>query len=143
MAQTFSNEMSGVNSTPVIKPSAISGYGARERIFRATITLASQAVGDTIVICDLPAGCLFAGATITTSVSLGTATLSMGDATSATAFMPATTFTNANVPVPVGSAAALAGPALAATDRIFLTVGTAALPASGTLVVQIAATLPN
>lgn len=143
MAQTFSNEMSGVSNTPVIKPSAISGYAARERVFRATIPLAAQNVGDTIVICDLPAGYLFAGAQVTTSVSLGTATLSMGDAASATTFMPATTFTNANTPVPVGSAAALAAPALAATDRIFLTIGTAALPASGTLVVQVFATLPN
>lgn len=143
MAQTFSNEMSGVSSTPVVKPQATAGYGARERVFRATITLASQAANDTIVICDLPAGYLFAGAQITTSVTLGTATLSMGDASSATAYMAATTFTTANVPVPVGSAAALAGSALTATDRIFLTVGTAALPASGTLVVQVFATLPN
>lgn len=143
MAQTFSNEMSGVSSTPVIKPQAIAGYGARERVFRGTITLAAQNIGDTIVVCDLPAGYLFAGGTITTSVTLGTATLSVGDATSATQYSPATTYTTANVPTNFGSASAMAAAALAATDRIFLTVGTAALPASGTLVVQIYATLPN
>ena len=71
MAQTFSNEMSGVSSTPVIKPQATAGYGARERVFRATIALASQASGDTIVVCDLAAGYLFARAQITTSVTPG------------------------------------------------------------------------
>lgn len=143
MAQTFSNEMSGVSSTPVVKPNAVQGYAARERVFRGTITLNSQASGDTIVVADLPAGYLFAGGTITTSVTLGTSTLSLGGTAGATAYAPATTYTAPNAPTNIGSAAAMAASALTATDRLYLTVGAASLPASGTMVVQVYATLPN
>lgn len=143
MAQTYSIETAGIDSVPVVKPSAITGYGARTKRFRASITLASQASGDTIVLADLPAGVLFDFAMVTTSVTLGTATLSLGTAASATAFSPAATYTTANVPALACSAAAAAAAPLSATTRVIATIGTAALPASGTLVIDLYVNLPN
>src|SRR6185436_19721693 len=106
MAQTFSVELAGIDSVPAVKPSATNGYGARLKRFRATITLASQASGDSIVLADLPAGCNTAFFLVNTSVSLGTATLTLSSP--AGTYVAATTFTTANTPTMCGSAAAAA-----------------------------------
>lgn len=142
MAQTFSTELAGIDSVPAVKPSATQGYGARLKRFRATITLAAQASGDTIVLADLPAGFLPAFFVITPSVSLGTATIALGNSSSATAYSPATAYT-ATTPTMAGGSASIGGSALSATTRVLATIGTAALPGSGTLVIDTYASLPN
>lgn len=143
MAQTYQSLLSGVDSLPVVKASAIDGYEARVRRFRATITLAAQASGDTIVLADIPAGFLFAGGELTSSVSLGTATVAVGNSTTAGKYKAAAAFTATDTPTPFGTAAALAGSASTDSERVLLTVGTAALPASGTLVVDLYFSHPN
>lgn len=143
MAQTYSTLLSGIDSLPVVKASAIDGYEARVRRFRAPITLASQASGDTIVLADIPAGFLFAGGEITTDTSLGTATVAIGNSTTAGKYRAAAVFTATDTPTNFGTAATLAGSASTATERVILTVGTAALPASGKLVVDLYFSHPN
>ena len=49
MAQTYASEVSGLNTTPVGNANG-AVQGGRIRRFRATITLASQAADDTIVL---------------------------------------------------------------------------------------------
>jgi len=143
MAQTYSVELAGIDSVPAIKPSATAAYGARLKRFRATVNLASQAAADTIVLADLPAGYIFAFGLMTTSVSLSTATVAIGNATTAGKYRAAAVLTATDTPTPFGVATTLDDPALTATERIIATVGTAALPASGTLVVDIFASLAN
>ena len=47
MAQTYSTELAPTQLSPAQLPSATSGYGARIHRYRASITLAAQASGDT------------------------------------------------------------------------------------------------
>ena len=143
MGQTFSTELAGVDSVPAVKPSSISAYGARLKRFRATIPLASQASGDTVVLADLPAGYAPAFFIVNTSVTLGTSTIALGNASSSTAYSAATTYTAANLPVFAGNAAMQAGGSGSTTVRILATIGVAALPASGTLVIELYAACAN
>lgn len=143
MAQTYQSLLSGVDSLPVVKASAIDGYEARLRRFCAPITLASQASGDTIVLADVPAGYKFAYGVINTDTSLGTATVSIGNASSAAKYKAAATFTSTDTPTPFGKASAEAAGASSATERVLLTIGTASLPSSGQLVVDLYFSHPN
>jgi hypothetical protein len=144
MAQTFSTELAGIDSTPSVKPSATAGYAARVKRFRATIALASQASTDTIVLADLPAGYTFAYGVLTSSVTLGAATVAIGPSGTPAKYRAAAVFTAVDTPTLFGSAIAGAGGAAStATERVLATVGAAALPASGTLVVDIYASMPN
>jgi hypothetical protein len=144
MAQVYSNETTGIDSQPVVKPGASSGYGARLKRFRATYTLAAQpaGAGNELIVCDLPAGYLFAFALVCPGVSLGSSTIALGNASNAAAYAAAATYT-ATTPTLTGSAAAEGAPALAASTRILGTIAAAALPASGTLVIDVYASLPN
>jgi len=136
MAQTYSTELQPTQATPADRTSALAGYGARIRRFRATIALASQASGDTIVLANVPSNYVFAGGELTSTVSLGSSTVSIGTAASAASLKAAATFTATDTPTPFGKAAAMAETAPAAR-QILLTIGAAALPASGTLVVDL------
>lgn len=137
MAQTFSTELAPTQTTPPGVPSTYSGYGARIHRYRASILLASQASGDTVVLANVPAGLCFAGGDITTDTSLSTATVSVGNATSAAKYKAAAVLTATDTPTQFGKAAALAGAASSAVEQVLLTVGTAALPASGQLVIDL------
>lgn len=139
MAILYSTEMAGVDSRPAIKPSA-GAYGARYRRYRASITLASQANADWIAIADIPSGSIFAGGQITASVSLGSSVIAIGTSPTHASngqLRPAGTFTSVDTPTLFGTAAALAQAALSSMTRIYLTSATAALPSSGTLVVDL------
>ena len=137
MAQTYSTELAPTQTSPAGVPSAFSAYGAQDRRYRASITLASQASGDTIVLANIPAGMIFAGGTIVSDTSLGTATVSIGTASSAAKYKAAGTFTATDTPTNFGKASAYAQSALSAGEQVILTVGTAALPSSGQLVVDL------
>jgi hypothetical protein len=138
MAQTYATEVAGVDSLPAVRASAYAGHGARLRRYRATITLASQASGDTIVLADIPAGAMFAGGLLTSSVSLGTATVAIGPAGTTGKYRTAATFTATDTPTNFGNTAVIgAAAANTAVERVLATIGTASLPASGTLVVDL------
>jgi len=139
MADLFSTETAGLLSRPVVKPSA-GAYGARYRRYRASITLATQTTADNILLAVIPAGSIFAGGTLTSSASLGTAVIAIGTsqvhATNGQ-LRPAGTFTTVEVPTNFGTSAALSQAALSSDTRIYLTIATASLPAAGTLVADL------
>lgn len=137
MAQTFSTELQPTQLSPPQLPSATQGYMARFRRYRASITLASQASADTVVLANIPAGYCFAGGEITASVSLGTATVAVGNSGAAGKYRAAAVNTAVDTPTPFGTAVSLAGQPSTASEQVLLTVGTAALPASGTLVIDL------
>jgi hypothetical protein len=139
MADLFSIETAGAFSRPVVKPSA-PAYGARRRRYRATITLASQATTDNIYLGRFPAGSVPEVGFITSTVSLGAAVIAIGTSKvhgSNGQYRAAAVFTAVETPTPFGLSAALAGAALSADTDVYLTIATAALPASGTLVVDL------
>lgn len=154
MATYLSAELSGVNATANqtsaatgYKPKA-SVYQARLKRLRATFTLGSTAVttSDTLTIGVLPAGATFAYGVLTASATMGaSATLAIGISGSTGKYRAAATFTSADTPTMFGTAATVgaADPGLSAEETVFVTVGTASLPTSGTLVVDLYYSMPN
>lgn len=127
MAKTYCNEL----QQALVNTSVIDG---KTKAYQATIDLASQASGDTIVIAKARQGEKFVAGIITTDTSLATATVKIGNSDDDDKYKAAAVFTSTNTPTLFGNAAAMA--ALAADEEIFITVGTAALPGSGTLKVS-------
>lgn len=149
MAQYLSNELAGTTTglttaaAAGVRPAA-SVYGGRLKRLRATVTLASQATTDTLLLGNLPAGATFAYGVLNTTASLGTATLAIGIAGTTGKYRAAGTFTSTDTPTLFGTAAqaGLAAP-LAAEEPVIGTIATAALPSSGTLVVDLYYSMPN
>lgn len=129
---TVSNELQALKDGKLISVAQNSGKIAH---YRATITLAAQANGDKVELFHLPKGSCLLGFLINSSVTLGTATIAIGDSTTADKYKQAAVFTTADVPAPAGKNAATLEP-IGDDGLVVLTVGTAALPASGTLVVD-------
>jgi len=138
MATTYASEVSGVldGTEPADKADGAL-QGGRLIRYRATITLASQGIGDVVVLAKPRIGQVFAGGRITSSVSLGTATVSIGPASSVAAYRADAVHTAVDVPTAFGKASAISSAAISSEENIILTVGTAALPAAGTLVVDL------
>jgi hypothetical protein len=140
MARVYSRETTGVldGTVPPLKADGRL-YAAKKRIHRASIDLAARtyASGDVIVLGKLPQGARFAGGRITSSVSLGSATVAIGNDTTAGKYRAAATFTAPDTPTAFGTAAGLAQDPLVAEETIVATIAAAALPASGTLVIDI------
>ncbi len=141
MAQLTGNQGGNVQSLP-----GVNLAGGKERTFVGTITLASQAAATVFGIARLPLQAVITGITVITSVSLGSATIELGDAGNGNAaiYAAAQTLTSANTPTKVGAAATHGQPITAGYDcqtgasspdheDIILTTAAAALPASGTL----------
>lgn len=148
MATYLSNELggsAGQTAVPVgYKPRA-TAYAARFKRMRATITLNAQATTDTVVLGYLPAGSVFAYGVLTASATLGTSTVAVGVAGATGKYRAAATFTAADTPTMFGTAATVAATdaGSAADEQVFMTIATAALPASGTLVVDLYYSAPN
>lgn len=136
MAETYASEISGQSTIPTTMANG-GVVGGRLRRFRATITLASQASGDTIVLAKIPAGHAFAYGVINASATLGgTATVAIGTAASAGKYRAAAIFTAA-APTLFGASTAVDDSALTAEETVIMTVGAAALPSSGTAIVDL------
>lgn len=148
MSAFLSTELGGsANQTAAptgYKPRA-TVYGARLKRMRATITLAAQATTDTLVLANLPAGATFAYGVLNSTVSLSTSTLAIGIAGTTGKYRAAATFTATDTPTMFGTAAqaGAADPALAAEETVIGTIAVAALPGSGTLVVDLYYSMPN
>jgi hypothetical protein len=140
MAQTYATEISGQSSVPTTMANG-AVVGGRLRRFRATVTLASQAADDTIVLAKLPAGFAFAYGIINASATLGSSTVAIGTAASAGKYRAAATFTAA-APTLFGAVAAVDDAPLTAEETVIATIAAAALPSSGTMVVDIYASAP-
>lgn len=138
MANTFATEAALYLNNVPSKMADGAAHGANSRRYRATITLASQASGDTITLAQIPAGAFFDSGSITSSVSLGTSTIAIGIAGTPAKYKAAAVFTAVDTPTDFGTAAAKGNQTkLAAPETVILTITTAALPASGTLVVDL------
>lgn len=137
MANTYATEAAlYLNNTPV-KLAFGGNHNAEVRRWRATITLASQASGDTITLAQIPAGSTFAYGVITSTVTLGTATVAIGKSGTPAKYKTAAVFTAVETPTLFGLTTAMDDDALTAAETVILTIGTAALPASGVLVVDL------
>lgn len=148
MPAYLSTEQAGsANQTAVpvgYKPRA-TVYGGRLKRLRATFTLATQTTSDTLVIGNLPAGGVFAFGKITSSVSLGTSTLAIGITGTTGKYRAAAVFTAVDTPTDFGIATQVAqsDAGLSADELVFATIGTASLPASGTLVIDLYYSIPS
>lgn len=132
MAIVYGTYTAPVGNTP---RNNVSGahQGARVRVWRETITLASQPTADQIVIADnVPVGHTFLYGILTTTVTLGaSATIAIGTIASPAKYRAAATFTTVDTPTLFGLTAAQAP--LTAAETVQITIAVAALPASGTL----------
>jgi len=135
MAQTYATEVAGLGTTPVTNSNG-AVQGGRIRRFRATIALDSQADGDTVVLAQVPAGYAFAYGILNASATLGSSTIAVGIAGTAAKYRAAAVFTAA-APTLFGVSTAVDDAPLAAQEVVILTNTTAALPASGTLIVDL------
>ena len=135
MAETYASEVAGLGTTPTTNSNG-AVQGARVRRFRATIALASQADGDTVVLARVPAGYAFCYGVINASATLGLSTVAIGVAGTAAKYRAAAVFTAA-APTLFGLSTAVDNDPLTASEDIILTNTTAALPSSGTLIVDL------
>ncbi|MDQ3096273.1 MAG: hypothetical protein M3Q82_10055 [Actinomycetota bacterium] len=129
----------GSQSTKVLSTFATPAPGfvnGSVRVFAETLALASQATADTIYVGRLPKGAIFLYGIITTDTSLGTSTVAIGIAGATAKYKAAAAFTATETPTLFGDANAM-NTTIAADEDVLLTVGTAALPAAGTLQVTL------
>lgn len=133
MANTLGTQMTLLAAGTPPDPGFVDGS---IRVFAETVTYAAQAVSDTIEVGRLPKGAILLYGVLTTSVSTATATLAVGVSGTAGKYKAAAALTATDTPTPFGVATALSK-ALTAQETIIVTVGTAALPASGTLQVTL------
>jgi hypothetical protein len=139
MAVFYSSETSGLGALPVVKPTS-AGYGANLKRFRATITLPNPAIttADTIVLAQVPAGFTFAFGVLNASVSLGTSTISIGVAGATAKYRALAASTLVDTPTLFGPAVQAGNQTpLPADETIFMTIATANLPTTGTVVVDL------
>ena len=145
MPQYLSNELAGT-TTGLTQASAVAAgyrpaasvYGARLKRLRATVNLAAQTTSDTLLLGNLPAGATFAFGVLNSTVSLGSSTLAIGITGTTGKYRAAAAVTTTDVPQLFGTAATVgAASPLSAEEQVIVTIGTASLPASGTLVVDL------
>jgi len=131
MATQYGTQMSKLRVAPqaVPDPGFVDGT---LRVFCEEIALSGQPTTDTIEVARLPKGAIPLYGVLLTDTSLGTATVAIGISGDIGKYRTAATFTVTDAPTLFGAAAA-AGEALTGEEIVSLTIGTAALPASGTL----------
>lgn len=144
MSAYLSNELANTTTglttaaTTGYKPTSTNGYNSRLRRFRATVTLASQTTNDTITLATLPSGTLFEYGVVNTDTSLGGSVLTLGITGSTAKYMGSAVFTTTNTPTLIGKTATTgAASPFSSDETILATIAGAALPASGTLVVDL------
>ena len=146
MALFYAPSVNGLRQQPPIKPTD-GAYGGRDFRFRAVINLATINGGsavttaDQIQVATIPAGYILDKCEMISSVSLTTSVIAIG--TSSThgsngQLRPAAAYgTTPEVLSSTSTAAQKAAGALTADTPIWLTLATANLPTSGTVVVDI------
>lgn len=141
MAQYLSNELAGTTTGTTtaaaagVRPNA-NVYGARVKNFRATVPFASQADGSTFVLATVPAGYSFLSGSVVVTASTSSATVAIGTSASAGKYKAAAALTSTNTPTAFGLGNAAAG-VLSSDEVIIATIASAALPSSGTMVVDL------
>lgn len=134
MANTLGAQMTKINAGTPPDPGFVDGG---VKVFNEEITLAAQADTDTIEVARLPKGAVPLYGMMTSDTALGgTATVAIGITGTIGKYRAAAIFNSANTWEQFGLAAAVGG-ALTAEETVIITVGAAALPASGTLRVML------
>lgn len=151
MALLYSQNLAGQASRPIIRPSD-PAYGGRMFRYRAVLNLAAIATGafgsvqaglpttDWAMLAIIPAGYVFDFGIITSSVTLSTAVVAIGTSPTHASngqLRAAATFNAVDTPTFFGLASAQAAAAYATDTPIYLTATTAAVPSSGTLVIDL------
>lgn len=149
MAKFFSTETRSSGDVPA-RPAGDAAYGGRKHIWRATINLdapklsSSQngtviTAADTVLLARIPAGMRFVAGRITSSISLGTSTIAIGNATTPDKYRAAAVHTAVDTPTPFGKASAMALAEAGADEDVILTTAVASLPntAGGLLVIDL------
>ena len=138
MAKYFSNEQQWLgNQFP--SPAGDEALGGRKRIYRATINLdapklSQTTVGagvlttDTVSLGVIPPNMRFVRGYVTTSVSLGTSTIAIGNVTTPAKHKAAAVLTATDTPTLFGTALIMAATPLNTSEEILLTVAVANLP---------------
>lgn len=124
-------QMTKLRISPV-KPPAPGFVDGTVRCFVEEIALAGQTTADTIEVARLPKGAVPLFGVLETDTSLGTATVAIGIAGATGKYRAAAAFTATDTPTLFGAGDAV-GEALAGEEVVFVTIGVASLPASGTL----------
>lgn len=149
MARFYTIEDQQIGNVPPGAPGN-EAYGGRKRLFRATINLdapklsssqngAQITTADTVLLARIPAGMRFVGGCITSSISLGLATIAIGNATTPGKYRAAAAHTAVDTPTSFGLASARAAAASGADEDVILTVAAASLPntAGGLLIIDL------
>jgi hypothetical protein len=138
MAQGFAAEVTGVLDGTLNPPARVDGriVGGRVRMRRATLDLSlanvAKNIGDTNVLCRIPAGEAFLFGILNPSVGLGAAaTVAIGNATTAGKYRAAAIQNTAEAKEMFGLSSAMDDVPLAAYEDVLLTVAAAALPGAG------------
>lgn len=140
MATQYGTQMGRLRNTlPVDLPMAGDIHG-RVRVFNEKVALAAQPTTDIVEVARLPKGARVLYGIVDSTVSLGSSTLAIGIAGNTGKYRAGAVFTAVDTPTLFGPAA-VAGEALTAEEIVILTIGAAALPASGTLRVMLFYTL--
>jgi hypothetical protein len=129
MATQRGTQMALLNGGSVPSPGFMDGA---VHVFNETVALAGQPTTDIVEIARLPKGAIPLYGVIESDTSLGTSTVAIGTAVDTGKYRAATTFTATNSPTLFGAGAGISE-ALLEEETVILTIGTAALPASGTL----------
>ncbi len=132
MATTQSKEYKDVVDGKILTANEVNAKLYR---FKATIELAAQASGDVVELFKVPAGMSFVTGILNASASLATSTIKIGTADDDDKYRASATHT-ATAPTLFGAQAGFVEGGNTTEEVVLLTVGTAALPASGTLVVD-------
>ena len=111
--------------------------GAKRRSTTEVFTLAAQAAGSLLYVGTLPAGAVFEAIVLTTSVTLGAATLACGTEASAAKYAAAAVLTAPDAGSIRAITTGLAQAPLAAPEDVYLLTAAAALPGAGTLVTEL------
>jgi hypothetical protein len=116
-----------------------SQQGGHVRVYREKIALAGQTTSDQIVVAYPSKGEAFLYGELTSDTSLATSTVAVGVAGTTGKYRAAATFTVATfVPTRFGAPSAItAFDKLTTDEEVFVTIGTASLPGSGTLFVDL------
>lgn len=136
MAETYAPEVAGLGTIPTTQANG-GVQGGRLRRFRATVPFAAQASGDTIVLAYVPAGHTFAFGMVNATATFGaSATIAIGTAASSGKYRVAAVHT-ATVPTLFGVPGAADDVPLASPETVIMTIAVAALPGSGSAVVDL------
>jgi len=136
MPNFFAPEVAGLGTVPTGKSSG-AVQGGRLRRFRATVPFAGQAAGDTVTLAQVPAGYVFAYGIVNASATFGaSATIAIGTASSTGKYRAAAVQTTTG-PVLFGTNTAADDSPLTAEETVIMTIAVAALPGSGSAVVDL------